>query len=300
MRKTSCTSGKRRRHSVIPAAILLILLSTGCMRLFSDVLPANSVAAVQPDGAENIPLSGPDRVSPTIDGAADLVTYVGDNVSYLEGITATDDRDLSPSITVDSSAADLSRPGTYEIIYTAEDSAGNTSSTPVTLTVLEKGAGFVDMETINTAADELLDSLLWDGITTEEQVRAIYRWARSQLCYAGRSDRTDWRQTAYTMLTRGSGDCYGYFAVTKLLFERLGIPNIDVHKVKNSENDSDHFWSLVSVDGGETYYHFDATPRMGDGDDFCLVTDAFLDDYSASHKNSHNRDRSAYPATPED
>ena len=96
-----------------------------------------------------------------------------------------------------------------------------------------------------------------------------------------------------------SGDCFGYFAVTKLLFERLGIPNIDVRKVKNFDGDSDHFWSLVSVDGGKTYYHFDATPRVGDGDDFCLVTDAFLDAYSDSHKGSHNRDKSLYPATPE-
>ena len=153
---------------------------------------------------------------------------------------------------------------------------------------------------VDAAADELLKRLIWDGATAEEQVREIYRWTRSLLSYGGHSDRTDWRQTAYTMLTDGKGDCFGYYAVTKLLFERLGIPNIDVQKVRNYEDDSDHFWSLVSVDGGETYYHFDATPRYGDGDDFCLVTDAFLDAYSESHKGSHNRDKSLYPETPEE
>ncbi len=40
-------------------------------------------------------------------------------------------------------------------------------------------------------------------------------------------------------------------------------------------------------------------PRKGEGDDFCLVTDAFLDAYSASHNNCHNRDKTLYPATPE-
>jgi hypothetical protein len=51
-------------------------------------------------------------------------------------------------------------------------------------------------------------------------------------------------------------------------------------------------------DGGKTYYHFDATPRKGSGDDFCLVTDAFLDAYSNSHGKCHNRNKSLYPATP--
>ena len=100
------------------------------------------------------------------------------------------------------------------------------------------------------------------------------------------------------MLTEGKGDCYGFWAVTKLLFERLEIPNIDVQKVKNSADDTDHFWSLLSLDGGDTWYHFDSTPRYGDGDDFCLVTDAFIDAYSDSHEGSHNRDKSLYPETP--
>ena len=89
-------------------------------------------------------------------------------------------------------------------------------------------------------------------MTVQEQVEAIYYWAKGAFTYSGHSDRTDWRQTAYNMLTNGRGDCYGYFAATKLLFEELGIPNIDVQKVKNSSDDSDHFWSLVSIDGGLT------------------------------------------------
>jgi len=102
------------------------------------------------------------------------------------------------------------------------------------------------------------------------------------------------------MLTTGTGDCYGFFAVSKLLFERLDIPNMDVVKVKNSEDDSEHFWSLVSVDGGESYYHFDATPRLGQTGPFCLITDRELDAYSETHDGSHNRDTSLYPATPEE
>lgn len=183
-------------------------------------------------------------------------------------------------------------------MYTATDRAGNVGRASATVTVLPKAEGFVELDTIYAMADEKLAQILRENATVTQQVHDIYAWARCNLSYGGHSDRTDWRQTAYTMLTEGRGDCYGYFAVTKLLFERLNIPNIDVRKVKNSEKDSDHFWSLVSTDGGETWYHFDATPRYGTGDDFCLVTDAFLDAYSDSHKGSHNRDRSLYPATP--
>ena len=118
------------------------------------------------------------------------------------------------------------------------------------------------------------------------------------LWYSDSSDKSDYLQGAYVMMTERSGDCFNYFALSKLMFERLGIDNIDVRKVKNYEGDADHFWSLVSLDGGETWYHFDCTPRIGGGD-FCLITDAELDAYSVSHKNSHNRDKSLYPATPE-
>lgn len=157
-----------------------------------------------------------------------------------------------------------------------------------------------ETDPIDAAMDAVLETLVWDGATDEEIVRTIYAWVRSRISYGGHSDRTDYRQAAYTTLQECRGDCYGYFALTKLLFERLGIPNIDVQKVKNSEDDSEHFWSLVSVDGGETYYHFDATPRIGEGDDFCLVTDTFLDAYSDTHDGSHNRDKTLYPATPEE
>lgn len=296
-RKRHSRFRRRRRISVIPALILLTGLLAGCMQLLVERPGEDHVL----DILETEPAWFKDTTEPQLAGVRDLTVYKGDTVSYLRGVTATDDYDSAPVVTVDSSYVDLTEVGCYDIVYTATDSAGNSTSTMATVTVLEKAdEGFVDMQTINAAADEKLESLLWDGATTQEKVYAIYRWARNSLHYGGHSDRTDWRQTGYTMLTEGRGDCFGYYAVTKLLLERLGIPNLDVRKVKNSEDDSDHFWSLVSVDGGESYYHFDATPRWGDGDDFCLVTDDFLDSYSADHKNSHNRDKSLYPETPED
>lgn len=240
-----------------------------------------------------------DNEAPVLEGVSDKLLYIGDTVAYRAGVTVTDNMDESPVLTIDSGAVDLTRPGVYEVIYTAADKSGNTVSQTVTVTILEKKEEYADLETIYAAVDKRIAQLHLSEMDTRTQVETIYHWARTNLSYSDGSSKDDWLQGAYEMLTKHSGDCFSYFSVTKLMFERLGIPNIDVRKVKNYEGDSNHYWSLVSVDGGQTYYHFDATPRKGEGDDFCLVTDAFLDAYSAAHNNCHNRDKTLYPATPE-
>ena len=239
-----------------------------------------------------------DTIAPEISGVKDFLLYEGGTLAYRKGVTVTDDMDEDVKLTVDSSSVDLTKVGVYQVYYIAEDNSGNTASCTATVTVLPRKPSYQELDTIYQAADQLLAEIGSDQMTARQQVIAIYQWAQQNIVYSGHSDREDWLQTAYTVLQERKGDCFGYFAVTKLLFERLEIPNIDVCKVKNSPEDSEHFWSLVSVDGERSYLHFDATPRIGEGDDFCLVTDSFIDAYSDSHDGSHNRDRSLYPPTP--
>jgi len=292
----------RRRSSdpvgVVSGVILTVVLVFLGVWMLTD--PAFALVLGEPEETTVTTLSPRDTQPPRIQGTRDFLVYQGDTIGYLEGVSAVDDMDADPQLLADSDQVDLSRPGVYTVTYEAADDAGNICTVDVTVTVLEKKAGYADLESIYTLADDLLVLILENADTVQQQVEAIYRWARSDIRYAGHSDRTDWRQTAYTVIRTGEGDCFGFFAATKLMFERLGIPNIDVQKVRNSDDDSDHFWSLVSIDGGENYYHFDATPRYGSGDNFCLVTDAFLNAYSEDNKGSHNRDTSAYPATPEE
>lgn len=238
-----------------------------------------------------------DVTPPTILGVKDITVYAGDTVAYRSGISAQDDRDENPALKVDSSSVDLTTPGEYSVTYTATDYTGNASTATATVTVREKQPGFVDIEVIYEAADKLLAQIVKDGMNTEEQVRAIALYVRYNHLFTGSSVKDDWLQGAYRMITTRQGDCFNYFALTKLLLERLEIPNIDVVKVKNHQGDSNHFWSLVSLDGGETYYHVDTTPRT-DPTLFILVTDRYMDNYSAEHRNCFNRDKSLYPATP--
>lgn len=240
-----------------------------------------------------------DLEAPVITGVDDFLVYAGDTVSYRSGVTVTDNRDTAPQLTIDSSAVDLSTPGEYTVTFTATDYVGNTSTVSATVTVREKQPDYVDIATIYAAADEILNEILKEGMTVQQQARAIGLHVRYNYGYSGSSVKDDWLQGAYRMIEDGYGDCFNYFALTKLLLERLDIPNIDVVKVKNHSKDSQHFWSLVSVDGGENYYHLDTTPRT-DPTLFILVTDEYMDDYSAKHRNCFNRDTSLYPATPEE
>lgn len=240
-----------------------------------------------------------DTVAPEIYGVRELTAYVGETLSYKRGVYVTDDKDLAPVLSVDSSDVNLSAEGTYTAVYEATDVSGNKTTLEVPVKVLVKTATYVDESTIQELAVKTAASVVKEGMTKAEQVEAIYNWARKSFTYVNHSDKSDWRQGAYTMLQKRGGDCFSYYAVCKLLFEELDIDNIDVRKVKKKASDSDHYWSLVSVDDGKTWYHFDATPRVGSGDDFCMVTDGFIDAYSEQHDYSHNRDASLYPATPE-
>lgn len=239
-----------------------------------------------------------DHEAPVIEGVRNISLYAGDTVAYRTGITVTDDQDEAPQLTVASDTVDLSAVGQYAVTYTATDHAGNSSSVTATVSVYERKDDYVDVETIYEAVDVYLDFLIKDGMTDREKVEIIAYWIRNNTRFVSYSNKDDWMQEAYRMLRNRQGDCFSYFSLTKLMLERLGIPNIDVQKVPNYEGDSRHYWSLVSVDGGETWYHLDVAPRS-DPTRFILVTDAYLDRYSAWHNNCYNRDKSLYPATPE-
>ena len=240
-----------------------------------------------------------DRQAPVINGVTDKIVYLGESVSYMNGITVTDDLDPEPTVRVDRGTVNLEAVGEYTITYTATDASGNTTSVSCLLKVLEKKDYYVPYETIYAEVDAILAEIIREDMTPQNKVWAVYVWIRTNCTYVNHSDKEDWMQAAYLMMTENKGDCFNYYALCKLMLDRLRIQNMDVRKVKNYEGDSDHYWSLVSLDGGNTWYHVDTTPRTNPAS-FCLVTDKFMDDYSAANGNCFNRDKSLYPATPEE
>ena len=306
---------RKRTNSNMPILVVIAVLAIVLVVLLvkmddiigTETQPSESIPASSSSvpASSSVPTStaAPDKVAPVITGTKDIEVYVGDAVSYKSGVSVTDNVDAKPELIIDNSKVDLTKPGVYEVTYTATDAAGNTSA-PVTvkLTVKAKPENFVAPEVIYAKADAILAQFITDDMTDREKAEAVYVWTRRSvhLTYGSAPkgfdhENADWLQTAYQLLNKDvvKGDCFYFFAVQKLLLQRLNIPTIDCEKIY--DGDSHHYWLLVSVDGGKSYYHFDNVWSK----QLCLVTDAELDAFSAA-VDSHpfNRDKSKYPATP--
>ncbi len=240
-----------------------------------------------------------DNEGPEILGVNALSVYAGSTVSYRRGVVAKDDFCDSPQLTVDSSAVDLSTPGTYPVIYKATDDRGNETTVQTTLTVEEKPETFVEESVIYAKVDEVLASIITEDMTPKQKVEAVFKWFKRNCYYTNSTEKTDRLQTAYTMLTVKNGDCYRYYAACSVMLERLGLPEISVERSRNSVRPTRHYWSMVSLDGGETYYHIDVCPHFSfEGMETCLVTDADLAWCDEHLPGYYTMDAGVYPATP--
>ncbi|VEU80418.1 immunoglobulin-like domain-containing protein [Haploplasma axanthum] len=67
-----------------------------------------------------------DNEKPVILGTRDFNVLVGDaKPNYLENITVTDNIDKDLKVSVDDSQVDLTKEGSYDLVYTVKDTAGN-------------------------------------------------------------------------------------------------------------------------------------------------------------------------------
>lgn len=223
--------------------------------------------------ASDTPPPAEDTQPPVISGVKDLTVAVGESLSYRTGVTVTDNVDETVRLQVDSSGVNLSEPGEYQALYWAEDAAGNRAEVPVTVTVVaavtvddadtgatedvvESGNVEITQDGVNELADEILAEITTPGMSQREKALAIYNYVHNHIKYVSTSDKSSWLVGAYVGFTRGSGDCYNYFACSKALLTRAGIPNVDLTRVGGN---SRHYWQLVDVGSG--YYHFDACPH---------------------------------------
>ena len=269
---TGVTPHPRRRHHRQPPVLWAVIA-------LCAVVVVILLAVLLTRGSGNTPLVSDtpapveDTQPPEITGTKDLTVAVGESLSYRTGVTVTDDVDESVQLQVDSSGVNLSEPGEYQAVYWAEDSAGNRAEVTVTVTVVaavtvededggetedvvEAGGKEITLDAVNELADEILAEITNSGMSQREKARAIYDYVHNHIKYTGTSDKSSWLVGAYVGFTRGSGDCYNYFACSKALLTRAGIPNVDLTRVGGN---SRHYWQLVDV--GDGYYHFDACPH---------------------------------------
>lgn len=231
-----------------------------------------------------------DTKAPTL-SVTDIDVVVGGTVSYKKAMNYVDDIDAKTEmkVEIDRSSVDLDKVGTYEVIYSVTDCSGNKTSVTGKINVVEDAPKWADEDAIHEKADSILTQIIKDGMTDREKAKAIYRWLKNNIGYISHSEKGNYMRGAYEGLFKKQGDCFVYAASAKELLTRAGLQNLDI--VKATTNPS-HYWNLVWVEDG--WYHFDATPRK-DKSEFFLLTDAELEAYSSTHKNTHIFDRSLYP-----
>ena len=292
--------------------VVLVFLLVGILDLLnSDSARENpklkgSSSATSSSTEATEPVTEPvmkDTTPPEIQNAVDRVFWLGDSIVYsgkctretdqgkveYQKVTATDNSGLA-ELTINRDAVNTEVAGTYPVIYTAVDDAGNETSVTVQFTLMEKPQGYIDPETVYEMAQDILDDITTEDMTDMEVAFAIYYWAKNNIGYVNSSDKSSWTAAAYQAFTRRSGDCYNYFAAAKALYTVAGIENVDV--VKSDTSHSSHYWSLINL--GDGWYHVDSTPRRQVGY-FFMNTDAELEAYSVENKNSHIFDGSLYP-----
>ncbi len=244
-----------------------------------------------------------DAEPPTVTGVADLSVCVGDGISYRAGVQISDNCDAPVTLTVDSSAVNTAAEGSYPVIYTAKDGAGNVTTVTATVYVYLQA---VTEEMLWVEIDRLIATNIPQSATVEEQVRAVYHCVYDSIEYTSHSDKSNWVRAAYEGIRTGQGDCYTYFALSKAFLIRLGIENMDIQRTKGIVEER-HYWNFVNVGSKDAprWYHLDACHILGEPKPFgCLMTDAQIAAFSAERTDSNGvsgyfyaYDTTAYPAS---
>ena len=239
-----------------------------------------------------------DGEPPVISGVTDMNTIVGIPVSYLRGVSAEDTHDGTVDVTAaEQDGFSLRKAGDYTVTFTATDEAGNTATKTATLHVLPSidEVEALSEDDVLRMGDHIIESINHEGDNSRQYLRKLYNYVQGHMVYHGSSQRLEWHQSAAVALFQGYGDCRNYYGFGRLLLTCAGFENMMVEKVKPYEGATNHYWSLVNVDGA--WYHFDTTPRYKVSD-FFLWTDAQMDAFSEKNNQCFNRDKSLYPATP--
>lgn len=189
--------------------------------------------------------------APQFEGLDDIYIRVGNTISYKSGVTVEDAQDGELSFTVDASNVDALVEGTYTVYYSATDSDGNTTIIPRKVIVET-----VDRAAVEAYARAVLDRIITEDMTLDQQIYAVYYYTRHNVWYVGTSDKTSIYHAAYEGFSTAKGDCYTYYAMNVVMFDMLGIEHLAVKRVGGVSN---HYWNLVLHEDGK-YYHVDSTP----------------------------------------
>ncbi len=241
--------------------------------------------------------------SDKVDANQEVFLKIGSTVSYFDYIRIPTGY-TKENISVDNSAVDTGKAGSYRVVYTLTNASG-------------KKVGSLELKIVigNCSKDELMTMVaqkatelgITESMSTVEKVRKIFDYVNSP--NAGRDNanfifkdnhphssrpnwetanwESDWVDEAYIGLTYKEADCFTYFALSKAFFEYFKIENLGIKRGYDSTFGGAHVLNLVNIGTADRpqWYFYDAT-RLGGKftacQNACLVTKTQLDSYTSS------------------
>ncbi len=241
-----------------------------------------------------------DSTPPVIEGTKDIKAYIevtkegviGEKgIVYRDGVTVTDDYDKNPVLTIDTSNVNLNKPGKYKVTYVATDFSGNKAVSEITIELLEKPKSYIDQETVDKAAQKILNKILKPGMTQKEQALQIVWWCRYNIGYVSKGDSTSRNRAAYDAITKKRATCYGFACAVREMLNLCGIENMFIKRYPFRW--SVHYWNYIKID--DQWYHCDSTPRKGYRSYFFMYTTKELQSFYHNGWNGYNFKVANYP-----
>jgi hypothetical protein len=196
---------------------------------------------------------------PVIEGTDTIISGIGKDILFLEGVTAHDDMGRPLEVHVDSSDVDISIAGVYTVIYSAVDATGRRTEVVETVYVIN-----VDFDDLYRRVDDALEvirrNINKDEITQLEMVRGIHAWVISHLYLpdTGTDEKPEIvYEAAYRAIIDRRRHYIYYSSLSEILLTRAGIENLRIDRIPEAE--TAYRWNLVNPDG-LGWHHFDATP----------------------------------------
>jgi hypothetical protein len=233
-----------------------------------------------------------DNDPPVFSGVRDIIIYQGQTIPYRKNVIAEDAKDGPVKFDVDSSAVRPNKPGTYEVVYSAVDKAGNKAIKKATVTVKKFEP---TKEAVYAMADDILERIIKPKMSKREIAYEIYKYVLNNVAYTGSSEKGDVIKEAYRAMKYRAGDCFTYYSLSEVLLTRAGIDNMMVTRVGGK---TEHYWNLINC--GDGWYHFDATPHAVPVETFMMTDERTEELTKRFGRNYYVFDRSKYPATPKE
>jgi len=207
---------------------------------------------------------------PVIEGTDTILSFIGDPILYLWGVTARDDfgRDLTDVVMVDSSGVNRNEVGIYTVRYTVVDFTGLSFEIEETVYILN-----IDIDFVNAEIEKALAGIIKEDMTQLEQVHAIFRWVRSNVSYAITRDRPgSVYEGAYRAIRERRGNCFIFYSISEMMLTHAGIPNMMIERIPGTP--TAHRWNLVNPDD-LGWHHYDSFPaRLNEGIRMAFFTDS--------------------------